>query len=132
MRTAAVIFFLFLCFGFLEGNTTAHICSHQSPFLEQTPEKLNPGTSYATDANAVFSFNSLSSESAYLTHVDYDDEDEEQTIRKQIFLVKCLVAFSHAFVLYYANKSLEGYPAFCKYLSRVVTPKYIAQRVLRI
>lgn len=132
MRTAAVIFFLFLCFRLFGGNATAHASTHQFFSLKQSIENLATKNSYDTQNTLAVSYSNLNDESTSLSHIDYDDEDDEQIIRKQVFLVKCLVAFSHAFVLYYANKGLEGYPSFCKFLSHVGTPKYISQRVLRI
>jgi hypothetical protein len=130
MRTAAFIFFLFLCFHMISGKSDTHarvlngMPVNQSLQRGQLLKNLQ-----VKDDETVFK-NDDSVEETSLIGVE--DDDEDFITRKLTMLTRYVVAFTSVFILLVHVSSPISRLPFLQHLSCLGSPKYIVLRVLKI
>jgi hypothetical protein len=131
---AVILFFLVFCFNLLGGNASIHA---GSPFTKAGYQCGAPSIQKASKfdltkypQNFVIARTGLVEEYTY--PIALDDEDEEESFKKQLIQAKYLLAFFHAFISSFSCTSITTRLPFDRHLSYINSCTYISQRVLRI
>lgn len=126
MRTKVFIFFLFMVFQLV--CKAVHANSYGF-----SPAKEHPATASPTQFLQAAAFiTSPNNADDILPNSLTDMEDEDELIRKYSLVTICLLAFACSFLLLQARPDLNQPSVYSYPFLGSSTPKYIAQRVIRI
>lgn len=131
MRIFAFIVFLLLGFSLPGGNLHAQASSQlRLPAVAGIQKLQQAENAEPTGNHPLFVNKGATDETPSL--IDVDDEDEELSTRKQVLLSRLILVFSRVFLSDDRDDGRADLLPFFDSASVSSSPKYIAQRTLRI